>query len=124
MWCFVSDRDFGGRDRGGFRGRDDVRFQEIKDETDEEDQEYQRKREEILKKRREGEDDYVAEEIDLSAFGLPSGFGNPEKEKKEKEEEKGTGLCDVQIISTYLQTARILIQRAPFFWGGDSCPEM
>nr|CAB3266013.1 splicing factor, arginine/serine-rich 15 [Phallusia mammillata] len=99
-------RDFERRDRGdrgpppwGFRGRDDrgrrggfdrgfsgrggPRGQWGREERrrspvlDPEEEEYQRKRQETLRKRRDNEEvDYVAEEVDLSSFGLPSGFGD------------------------------------------------
>jgi len=60
-----------GRGGGGFGRGGGRRSPEI----DPEELEYQRKREETLRKRHEEEDEYVVEEIDFSAFGLPSGFG-------------------------------------------------
>jgi len=62
-----------GRDRGGGFHRDGFRRSPEIDEEEEE--EYRRKREETLRKRHAGEDEYVTEQLDLSAFGLPSGFG-------------------------------------------------
>nr|XP_039261073.1 SR-related and CTD-associated factor 4-like [Styela clava]XP_039261074.1 SR-related and CTD-associated factor 4-like [Styela clava] len=82
---FAGRDDFGRGGRGGFGGfghRD-----QFEEEVDEEDMEYKKKRDEVLRQRREQEDEYVVEEIDFSAFGLPTGFGPPPSAEPEPEKE-------------------------------------
>ncbi|XP_076824221.1 uncharacterized protein LOC143470165 isoform X3 [Clavelina lepadiformis] len=91
------DRGHRGMDRGGFRGRGrggwgDDRRRRSPPLPKPDDEEYNRKRQETLRKRHEEDEDYVPEKVDLSEFGLPSGFGglmeNSEKGESDKNDDE------------------------------------